>query len=292
MTVLKKLLSVLLVNKYIKKKLNDVFFYFRMFLGVKLFSIRKSTGYYSDIKNILEGLKEDGPYKLENFYSENQIDELNKCGDRILVGLNEDSFDDRNLEQISGEIKIKRIDDISKTIRTYSREWLYILVSVFFYGLPKSVMAIFHLVTHDGGLEHKGLPGKSRRRISEQVHIDDTAHFLKIIIFLDDVTPETGGETVLFVNSGKKIRYSRGAIELLEIAGKLDNAANLENVEDLKKADCEIENELKKLKIIKDSNVKHLYGNKGDVVFIDTSNLHRASALKKGKRAVLWLYVG
>ena len=64
---------------YIKSKLNDAFFHSRMFFGIKLFSIRKTRGYYSNIKNILEGLKEDGYYKLENFYSQNQIDQLNKC---------------------------------------------------------------------------------------------------------------------------------------------------------------------------------------------------------------------
>ena len=77
----------------------------------------------------------------------------------------------------------------------------------------------------------------------------------------------------------------------MAIADELEHAENLENVEDLKKTDRQIENELKELKITTDSNAKHLYGNKGDVIFIDSSNLHKAGVLKKGKRGVLWLYV-
>ena len=93
---------------------------------------------------------------------------------------------------------------------------------------------------------------------------------------LDDITPETGGATVIVNGSRKRFRHIKNE-------KKLGDYATEEEIN-------ERETELKKLNIITDTNVKNLYGNKGDVFFIDTSNLHRGSPLKKGVKRCLWLY--
>ena len=50
-----------------------------------------------------------------------------------------------------------------------------------------------------------------------------------------------------------------------------------------------VEKELRKQNIITDSNIKRLYGKKGDLFFLDTSNIHKGADLKKGLRRVLWI---
>ena len=50
------------------------------------------------------------------------------------------------------------------------------------------------------------------------------------------------------------------------------------------------EEKLKQLNILNDKSIKNLYGKKGDVFFIDTSNLHKGANLTKGIKRCIWLY--
>ena len=52
-----------------KRLIKDIFFNLRMNFGIKIFSLKKSTGYYSKMKSALETLKNEGYCKLEKHYS-------------------------------------------------------------------------------------------------------------------------------------------------------------------------------------------------------------------------------
>jgi ectoine hydroxylase-related dioxygenase (phytanoyl-CoA dioxygenase family) len=267
--------------KLFKRKINDFFFNFTMLFGIKLFSAKKAKGYYSNFHNILKGLKENGYYKIENFYDQNAIKDLNKHSYAILDSVDKITADNVvNVETKEGEIKIKNVDIFSNILKAYTHEFIFILISIFFYGRPRLPVVKFHLV-HDGSFQHNKVPGKSKKRISGYFHVDSLEkHVLKAIIFLDDVTPETGGETIMIPNSYKKLRYFVNH-------EKYEKAKDTPN--QFFKDDIEIENELKEAKILSEPNTKHLYGNKGDVILIDSCNAHKGNILKAGQRAVLWL---
>ena len=80
------------LNFYIlfsKNFLSDLFFKTRLSFAIKLLSFKKSAGYLKNLKNILTGLKKDGYFKIEGFYSEEQTNTLNNIGSNILSNLDE-----------------------------------------------------------------------------------------------------------------------------------------------------------------------------------------------------------
>ena len=262
-----------------KTIIKDIFFDLRMGFGIKLFSFKKSLGYYSRMKDALVGLKKNGYCRLEKYYTNEEVDDLhNEC-----IGIldkSEDIFSKDetirdSLERVEGEIKIKHIHRISNKLKVYTNEFFFTLISFFFCGKPRIPTVFFNLI-HDGSFEHKSVPGKSKVRIGGQWHYDQLDHILKCFVLLDDITPETGGATSIVNGSRKKFRHITNEKEKGDYA--TDEEIN------------ERETELKKLNIITDTNVKNLYGKKGDVFFIDTSNLHRGSPLIKGVKRCLWLY--
>jgi hypothetical protein len=246
-----------------------------MGFGIKLFGLKKSSGYYSRIKDVLVGLKKNGYCRLEKYYTNEEIDDIcNECHgilDKLEEICSKDKSIKDSLEKTDGEIKIKFLQKVSNKLKVYSNEFFFTLISFFFCGKPRIPNVFFSLI-HDGSFTHKNVTGKSKIRIGGEWHYDQFDHVLKCFVLLDDVTPETGGVTMTVVGSRKKTN--------IKIAG--DYATGKEIIE--------IEAELKKLNIITDTNIKNLYGNKGDVFFVDTSILHRGSPLKKGIKRSLWLY--
>ena len=110
-----------------KKMVKDMFFNLRMNFGIKIFSFKKSSGYYSQMKSALEGLKKDGYCKLEKYYTDAEINEIqNECLS-ILDQSEEIFLKNKNikdsLERVSGEIKIKHIHKISNKLKVYSNEF-------------------------------------------------------------------------------------------------------------------------------------------------------------------------
>jgi len=262
-----------------KTIIRDIFFNLRMGFGIKLFGLKKSSGYYSRMKDVLIGLKKNGYCRLEKYYTKEEIDDLNNECHGILdkleeIFLKDGEIKDR-LERVDGEIKIKYIQKISNKLKVYANEFFFALISFFFYGKPRIPNVFFSLI-HDGSFTNKNVPGKSKVRIGGEWHYDQLNHILKCFVLLDDVTPETGGATMIVNGSRKKSQH----IANQKLKG--DHATDEEK--------NEIETKLKRLNIITDTNIKNLYGNKGDVFFVDTSNFHRGSPLKKGIKRCLWLY--
>ena len=260
--------------------IKDIFFNLRMGFGIKLFGLKKSFGYYSRMRDALAGLKKNGYCRLEEYYTSKEVDDFhNECLsilDRSDEIFQKDNAIKDSLERSDGEIKIKHLQRISNKLKIYSNEFFFTLISFFFNGHPRLATVFFHLV-HDGTFIHKSVPGKSERRIGGHWHFDSFDHLLKCFVLLDDITPETGGETAMILNSRKKIRHIKNAKEKFK-----DYISN-------QKYDYN-EKELKELNIMTDTNVKNFYGKKGDVFFVDTSHLHRGSPLKKGIKRCLWLY--
>ena len=61
------------------------------------------------------------------------------------------------------------------------------------------------------------MPGKSQARLAGTWHFDTLDHLLKCFVLLDDVTPETGGETSIINGTRKKLRYIKKAKFFLAI---------------------------------------------------------------------------
>ena len=264
----------------IKRFFSNLFFNTRMSLGIVIFTLRKSSGYYLNFKSILSGLKNDGFYKLEKYYSGQEIEDLKKTSHDILDNLDnifeENNNIKKNVERTDGEIKIKYVHEISKKLRVYFHEALFIVIALFFYGKPKTPNVFFHLL-HDGDFKHRQVPGKSKVRPAGKYHSDSLdRHILKCYVLLDDVTPDGGGETIIVAKSSQKLRY---------LSKKKSEFFSGYNTDDYSM----VEKELRKQNIITDSNIKRLYGKKGDLFFLDTSNIHKGADLKKGLRRVLWI---
>ena len=265
-----------------KRIIKGMFFNLRMGFAIKLFSFKKSSGYYSRMKDALVGLKKNGYCRLEKYYTNEEINDIqNECRG-ILDKLEEIFLNNKYIkdttERVDGEIKIKHIQQISNKLKVYSNEFFFTLISFFFCGKFRIPSVFFNLV-HDGNFIHKSVPGKSEARLAGPWHYDSVDHILKCFILLDDITPETGGETSIINDTRNKLRNIKNA-------NKYFHAYHQSTNEERNK----FEAEKKKLNIIKDASIKNLYGNKGDVFFLDTSNLHRGSPLKKGIKRCIWLY--
>ena len=265
-----------------KRIIKDMFFNLRMGFAIKLFSFKKSSGYYSGMKDVLVGLKKNGYCRLEKYYTNEDINDIqNECRG-ILDKLEEIFLNNKYInyttERADGEIKIKHIQQISNKLKVYSNEFFFTLISFFFCGKFRIPTVFFNLV-HDGNFIHKSVPGKSEGRLAGPWHYDSVDHILKCFILLDDVTPETGGETSIISGTRNKLRNIKNA-------DKYFHAYHQSTNEEKNK----FETEKEELNIIKDASIKNLYGNKGDVIFLDTSNLHRGSPLKKGIKRCIWLY--
>ena len=63
-----------------KRIIKGMFFNLRMGFAIKLFSFKKSSGYYSRMKDVLVGLKKNGYCRLEKYYTNEEINDIqNEC---------------------------------------------------------------------------------------------------------------------------------------------------------------------------------------------------------------------
>ena len=118
-----------------------------MVFGIKLFGFRKSSGYFSHTKDALVGLKKNGYYRLERYYTNEEIDDLcNECLS-ILDKLEEIFSKDRetkdSFERVDGEVKIKSIHKSSNKLKVYANEFFFTLISFFFYGKAVSCIDFY-----------------------------------------------------------------------------------------------------------------------------------------------------
>lgn len=253
-----------MIKKNMKFFIKDFFFKLRCKSFKYLFKRKK--GYLSEISTILDNLYENGYYKVENYYSLNQINYFNKV---LFELINKNKISDGtkvNIEKMPGEIKIKNIQDEYAYIKRISNEMFLVFLSFIFNGkLSYANVLIDHV--HDGSSKkfyNNKIEGVSSTRISGNLHIDDYKPILKVAVLLDDVNESVGAHTCLIPNSARN-----------KIVKKL-----------LKENMTSNETE----KIIKDFPPYECFGNKGDVFFMDTRNIHWGAKLKSGNRSIMWFY--
>ena len=292
----------MLINSYVhfriiflKNFLNDVFFKLRLNFAVKLLSFKKSAGYLKNLKPILHGLKNEGYYKVVGYYSDYHVSEIINANSNILDNLEEINKTlpaDKKIHSATcdgGGIKISNTQHASNTMKIYSFEFFFILLSLLFYWKIKLPTCIYQLrkpveATDNNLTTMHGNTNSftSGRLTSDDArngpwHVDgyggNNTHYLKCIVLLDDTTPEYGGETQIILNSKKKLNFVKPAF--------LQNGTQIHPWTYSK-------NTLNK--IVSENGIKSLYGKKGDLIFMDVCHLHRATSLKKGIRKVLWFH--
>lgn len=270
---------MLKVVKYISK---NVIFDLRINIFKFIFIFFRGKGYLGRVFDVISGVKKNGYFKIPNYYTKDEINEIN---DEILKKLENNippniiKENNIRIEKREGEIKVFYIDKIINRLKIYASEFFVVLISFIFYGKIKKPYTVYHFLD-DGSFNKSSLTtGKSMFRISGNYHIDSMdVNTLKCLILLDDVNETTGGQTSMISGSRKKVSHmSKKQIEMIN------------NYDDKKKYQ-EIDEELNKLKILNDKNKINFYGSKGDLFFLDTSNIHRGEEIKKGYRRVLWYY--
>ena len=242
-------------------------FFFRLRVIFFSYIFKKRTGYLAHLSPSLTNLKDKGYYKIEGFYSPEQVDHLNQVFNNVLNNADSKYLEKFSVEKLPGEIKLKHVERTLKSIKSLSCEFFFTLLGTIFNGKITYPTAIFHLV-HDGSFPiKKNVEGVSKERISGNYHFDDNKPIMKAIILLDDVDEITGAQTSIIPNSYKDERIKKNYINFQQT----------------------IDDKIIK-KIIDQNRVFNCFGKKGDVFFIDTRNIHWGDKLKSGYRRLLWLY--
>ena len=213
-------------------------------------------------------LKNYGFVKLNNFFNNDKIIIYQKVISNII---NNEKFDmNLNGEVQAGNIKLNSLQRHSLFLKKEFRKYFYLFVSTFFYGYPKRPNIIFTF-TSDGKMNNNYVKGKCKKQIAGDPHIDGYKHYLKIMIFLDDVGIENGPTNLL---SGS---HKNSKLQSLY----KNNYYNKNNTKINQNLFSSIE---------KDHRINQLTGRKGDIYLVNTKNLHWAGDMNNGTREILWLY--
>ena len=259
-------------KNYLTIKLHLLHFLFniRMHIGVIFASIALSNNYLKILKKIIQDLKNNGYSIIPNYYSLDEIQDLNNLIDNILDQSTNKESDNDFIERVEGQIKVKHNQNKYLKLRRYSTEVIFTFLSLFFYGRPK-LPSVLTTVTHDGSFSHPAVPGKCNDPIAGEAHVDYYFHYLKAMILIEDITMENG-PTAIMPGSCKNKKLFPTYVKLMNDKSTtvLDNKV-YEN-------------------LLKENPPKYLVGKKGDLILIDTCNIHWASKINKGLRKVIWFY--
>lgn len=244
---------------------SDFFFRVRSIFFSALF--KKSTGYLKYLSPAVDNLNKKGYYKIESFYSNDQIAFVNTIFDNVINDLNLESSKNFAIEKAPGEIKIKNVQEQLRGIKSLSCETFFSLLSFAFNFKLKFPSVLFHLV-HDGSYPNKeNIPGVSGERISGNYHYDDFKPILKVIVLLDDLNDKIGAQTSIIPSSARDKRVQKFLFNKTQTIDK-------KIVDDL----------------ILEKGIVNCYGKKGDIYILDTRNIHWGEKLKAGYRRLMWYY--
>lgn len=265
----------------VKAKLKNYLLVFRILISEFFWTIRVNLCiillfFNKKIVFSLNNLKTSGVYVISNFVNKDKIKKIN---DECLKSLdNVIDYNKKDIERINGSIKIKELGKKNKYIKKLQHNFfLKFLALVYMFkikSLKNGALMILN-VTHDGSFPHPSIPGVFKgKMIAGDPHLDTALHSLKAFLALEDIT-EDNGPFISLKGSG----FSKDLIP--NYVGMLSskNNAHLINEDQIKKIN--LKNKKKYYKGI----VKQ-----GDLVLIDTRNIHYASSLLKGSRKVLWYY--
>lgn len=264
---------MLIINSYnrIKFSFLNFSFFVTMKIGKFFSKIAFSNNYLKILHNIVNNLYIKGYAIVPNYYTSDEVENLNQLVNQILDDIKDTKEDDRYLERVEGQVKVKHIQSKYLQLRRYSTELLFTFISLFFYGRPK-IPSVLCTVTHDGSFLHSSVPGACMQPIAGESHVDGYRHYLKAIIFLEDVNIENG-PTAIIKGSYRNKKLLPTFLKLMRKKGEVVDIPS------------DISEELKK-----NNPPQYLTGKKGDLILIDTCNIHWASALNKGCRKLLWFY--
>ena len=234
--------------------------------------------YLKDLKKIFKDISNKGFIKINQYYSPEEIESLNRLVRRILDEHVNSPVDKFHIEKYSGFIKIN--SPLTRKYKQFKRinfDYLFLIISLFFYKKIR-IPSVFVTIKHDGSFNHPIVPGevdKTNGNIDPLwlPHIDSNKHMLKAMVLLDDISLDNGPTGLISGSNTNKLFRNFYIKNYPKISGE----SNILDKPLIKK----IENELMP---------SYLTGRKGDLIFVDTNNVHWASTLKKGCRKILWLH--
>ena len=224
------------------------------------------------LSEVLNDISNKGFSVVTSYYQPEEIDSLNILLNRILDDIINDS-NNEVLPEPAGGIKIFAPKlSIYPQLQRYCFDKLLLFVGFFFYQkikIPSNLITI----THDGSFKHPAVPGiiDKNKPMNWEKHIDTSTHYLKGLILLEDINIDNGPTG--FLSKSNKSKSLRSFL--------LKNYPKNKNNMLSKELFSEVERQ---------SKLKLLTGKKGDLILVDTSNVHWASALRKGVRKIIWLY--
>ena len=102
----------------------------------KFFSkIAFSNNYLKILHNIVNNLYIKGYAIVPNYYTSDEVENLNQLVNQILDDIKDTKEDDRYLERVEGQVKVKHIQSKYLQLRRYSTELLFTFISLLYYPL-------------------------------------------------------------------------------------------------------------------------------------------------------------
>ncbi|MDB9983833.1 phytanoyl-CoA dioxygenase family protein, partial [Candidatus Pelagibacter sp.] len=231
------------------------------FLFFKFFLSKEKYNFFRDI---IIKLNKEGYCKIDNFYSNTEVELLDHQSNKILNDVENQKISKENIEKVEGEIKVKDLSSKYNFLKRYSTDMFFLILTTVFVGRPKMPSVIFNL-KHDGCLKLNSVPGSCKEAISAKPHIDAGFHYLKTMVLLSDVTLDNG-PTVIVPGSYKDQKLSSLIKKI-----RVDKKSTLLNEDTFNY----LKNNKKQI---------HLTGKKGDIYLVDTYNVHWAKEINKGFR--------
>jgi len=240
---------------------------------------------------VLRDLKRDGVARIPNYFGDAELAALEADAHAMLEdcatlpgrSFKGESFVERN----PGMIRVKNAGPLCPLIARFGRDWYPILINLIFaarFSLPTMVYAL----THDGSAPHAFAAGKAEHPFAEHWHCDQWFHQLKAVCVISGVAEENGATVV--VRGSSKIDWhqfpayyrqylarslGRDYKKLLnDAAFKKKDFYNLASIGEREEKD----------------GLVFASGSRGDLLLFDSRTFHRAGALKKGIREILWYY--
>ena len=259
------------IYKTAKLKIANIF--------ILLFKVFKSKStLVNNTLHINNNLRKNGYCYINNYYSHKEIDYLNSIFDSFAVKASKDENLQKilNFHKTENSFKIKHIQNVSKEVNRFSKDLTFVMASIFFNFFLRGNTFYYNFTE----AKKKNLEANSFKQIAGDPHIDwPNKNVLKMIIFLDDVN-EKNGPTAMVPNSNKNkklFNYYSSVWSEPSLNEKENYLKNYLGPETFKE-------------VVNEKTTKYLTGKKGDIVFIDSSNIHWASDLLEGQRKVCWVY--
>ena len=240
-------------------------FYFMVFLIEKITNNPK----VKKLRTILNELDNLGHINIANYFSNSELNFYKKEVYNIIK--NNTEYDDGDEETKPGNLKAKHLQNYSSALKKLTEHSFFLILSFIFYGRPRLATVIF-TYSQDGTYKDNIISGKCTSQVADEPHFDSYKNYLKIIILLDDVN-DLNGPTYMLESSSKNPLLKK----------HYRNFKNDKMIPTIIKTD-------RLLKLKEKHKTVSLTGSKGDIILLNTKNIHWAGSFETGKRELLWLY--